>query len=76
METLKKDKKSEYLESIERKYTEEAKSYEEKGDKYNADFLRRLGKIAAEFASENYDKKHGITQQNIQNTGNGDKLAS
>ena len=76
METLKNDKKAEYLDSIESKYLKEAEEYEKKGDKYNADFLRRLGKITAEFASENYDKKHGITQQTIQNADNDDKLAS
>ena len=76
METLKNDRKTEYLDSIKSKYLKEAEEYEKKGDKYNADLSRRLGKIAVEFASENYDKKHGITQQSIQNADNGDRLAS
>ena len=76
MEISKHNTKSEYLESIEQKYIDEAEAYDKKGDKYNADFLRRLGKTAVEFASENYDKIHGITQRSIQNTSDGDKLAS
>ena len=49
MEKLKRDTKSEYLESIERKYTEEAERFARDGDEYNADIERRLGKIAVEF---------------------------